>query len=237
MISVCIAIYNGERYIEEQLSSILNQLSSEDEIIISDDNSDDNSLSIIKSYQDPRIKIYPNTIKKGVIGNFENALRHANGEFIFLSDQDDIWIHDKVRKSVSMLQETDLVFSNAYILIEGHKLDKLLYNKFDNCGFFRNLVKNRYIGATLAFKSSLLKVALPFPEKLPMHDQWLGLIAECLGKTLFIEEPLIYYRRHSSNASSTGQRSKYGIISKIQFRVNILTALIKRLLFESKNTL
>lgn len=95
MISVCMATYNGEEYIKEQLESILCQLGEMDEIIISDDGSTDNTLNIIESYNDSRIKIHINTGKHGFVYNFENALQKAKGEYIFLSDQDDIWLPEK----------------------------------------------------------------------------------------------------------------------------------------------
>ena len=90
-ISVCIATYNGAKYIEEQVQSILYQLSEKDEIINSDDGSKDNTLAIIKSLNDARIKVIHNTLKHGLVSNFENAIKHADGDYIFLSDQDDIW--------------------------------------------------------------------------------------------------------------------------------------------------
>ena len=92
MISVCIATYNGEKYIKEQLLSILPQLGKKDEVIISDDHSTDNTLDIVKGLNDNRIKIVMNNREKGYTSNFENALSYAIGDYIFLSDQDDIWM-------------------------------------------------------------------------------------------------------------------------------------------------
>ncbi|EXY58193.1 glycosyltransferase, partial [Bacteroides fragilis] len=96
LISVCIATYNGEKFIVEQLKTILSQLTDFDEIIISDDHSSDCTLSLIRSFRDPRIKIYLNENDKGYTSNFENALKKATGEIIFIADQDDIWKKDKV---------------------------------------------------------------------------------------------------------------------------------------------
>ena len=89
MISVCMATYNGEKYLREQVGSILTQLGENDELVVSDDGSTDSTIDILKSYNDPRIKIFINTGRHGVNSNFENALRHADGDYIFLSDQDD----------------------------------------------------------------------------------------------------------------------------------------------------
>lgn len=230
-ISVCIATYNGARYIKDQLESILKQLSSEDEIIISDDSSSDDTLKIIESLEDLRIKIYPNNKFSSPIFNFENALKRAKGNYIFLSDQDDIWLPNKVEVMMQELLHSDLCFSNAMVVDNNLSEIELLYNKTDNVGFINNILKNKFIGATIAFNTSLLKKALPFPKYIPMHDQWLGLLAELTGKTSYLPEPLILYRRHALNASSTGSQSNYSLRSKIIFRFNIIRALLSRTIF------
>ena len=96
-ISVCIATFNGEKYISSQLDSILNQVVPVHEIIISDDMSTDNTIEIIKNCNNPIIKIFINKERLGVAKNFENAIKHANGDFIFLCDQDDIWLKNKTQ--------------------------------------------------------------------------------------------------------------------------------------------
>lgn len=233
-ISVCMATYNGGKYLKEQLDSILKQLSSDDELIISDDGSIDNTLKIVSAYNDKRIKIYrPNC--KNVIFNFENALKKASGDIIVLSDQDDIWKSNKVEVLIKELKNHTLVFSNA-LVFECGNLDSgsLLYSGKNNTGFFKNLLKNRYIGATMAFRSELLQIALPFPKQIPMHDMWLGLLAEINGTTGYIREPLIYYRRHAENVSTTGQKSGNSLLKKIEFRLSILFLLCKRTLLSAR---
>ncbi|MEM7184509.1 MAG: glycosyltransferase, partial [Spirochaetota bacterium] len=112
MISVCIATFNGEKYIHEQLVSILQQLGTNDEIIISDDSSTDNTIKMIHAINDKRIKIYHNNVRNP-IQNFENALRKAQGKYIFLSDQDDIWLETKISITIEHLQKYDLVVHDA----------------------------------------------------------------------------------------------------------------------------
>jgi glycosyltransferase involved in cell wall biosynthesis len=114
--SICIATYNGEKYIQEQIESILCQVDVNDEIIVSDDNSTDNTLAIVKSFNDDRITIYVNQGCKGYTGNFENALKYARGEYIFLADQDDIWVMGKVTKCLAYLQDYDFIVSDAIIV-------------------------------------------------------------------------------------------------------------------------
>ena len=115
-ISVCIATYNGEKYIRDQLESILSQLDFCDEIVVSDDHSSDKTIAIIKSFNDDRIRVIYNSGQKGYTSNFENALKHAKGEYIFLSDQDDIWLKGKVDKCMEYLQDYDFVVSDAVIV-------------------------------------------------------------------------------------------------------------------------
>mgnify|MGYP002597725427 FL=1 len=115
-ISVCIATYNGEKYIKEQINSILPQLKNCDEIIISDDHSSDKTLDVIFQINDSRIQVYLNDKEKGYTSNFENALSKATGSIIFLADQDDIWKSNKVEVLQKSLEDSDLVVSDAEVV-------------------------------------------------------------------------------------------------------------------------
>ena len=236
MVSVCLATFNGEKYLKEQIDSILCQLSSEDELIISDDGSIDNTIEIISSFikNDTRIKLHFNEKQKGVVGNFENTLNHASGDYIFLADQDDIWLPNKVETVVNYLQKYDCVESDARIIDTNDNIicDSFIKKNKSGKGFFHNLIKNGYLGCCMAFNKKILKHALPFPANIPMHDMWIGLIAEIFGKTLFLNEPLISYRRHELNFSMTSEKSKNTLFIKLRYRLILLVDLIKRL-FES----
>lgn len=227
MISVCVATYNGEKYIKQQIDSILSQLSPFDEIIISDDGSTDKTIDILLSYHDNRIKVLSHHFsgKKECVGdivsaNFENALKIAQGDYIFLSDQDDIWIEGKVKKMVMALQKAEVAVSNAWILTEDNinNSTKLLY---DGRNPLKNyfLKKGKYYGCCMAFRAKALSYVLPFPQPLPLHDTWLGLLPEIVGGAVFIDEPLIYYRLHNSNVSSQSHNS---FIFKIKYRLRII---------------
>ena len=231
MITVCIATYNGEKYIKKQLDSILSQLGENDEVIISDDSSSDKTIEIIKSYKDNRIKIFENQKFKSPIFNFENALKHVNGDIIILADQDDVWKLNKIETIKEYMQEYDLVLSDADIIDEkGNILQESFYAlNGSKSGFMKNIVKNSYLGCTMAFNEKILDKSLPFPKDLPMHDWWIGLIGEMYGKTCFVEDKLISYRRHGNNASPTGEKSKYSLKTKIMFRL----IMIKNLLWRS----
>lgn len=231
-ITVCIATYNGELYIRKQLMSILSQLECTDEVIVSDDQSTDGTLDVVKSLKDKRIVIVENCdCRKGPVLNFENALKHATGDIIFLSDQDDVWMQNKVAVSCSFLKHYDLVFSNAIVVNkEGNTVRDYFYVQAPSTGLIKNLLYNSFFGATMAFKRSILDKALPFPTSLPMHDQWLGVIASYYYSVGYIAEPLIKYRRHDANASFCGEKSSNSLARKILFRINIIRALLSRII-------
>ena len=161
-ISVCMATYNGELYIRQQIDSILKQLSTEDELIISDDGSTDNTLKIIESYEDHRIKLLRSN-HRNLICNFENALKRATGNVVFLSDQDDIWFDGKVEKYKEQLKNNLMVFSNAAMFQDSNinEFELFFKDKKKKTGLFNNLKKVKFLGATLAFQKSVLEKALP----------------------------------------------------------------------------
>jgi glycosyltransferase involved in cell wall biosynthesis len=199
------ATYNGEKYIYEQTKSILDQLKLSDELIISDDGSTDNTLGILKSFGDERIKIFYNEGNKGPVGNFQNAIEKAKGDYIFLADQDDIWYKNKIAVMVSYLKTYDVV--NCDVKIVDNDLVTLKESFFQHAksgkGFLKNLKRNTYMGNSMAFKKELLPVILPFPDNIPNHDLWIGVAADLFYKPYFINQTLGLHRRHESNASNT----------------------------------
>lgn len=230
-VSVCLASYNGAHFIEAQIHSVLEQLHPQDELIISDDSSQDLTLALVKQLDDPRIRTLQNTHKKGVIQNFENALNHASHGYIFLCDQDDIWLPGKVNACVHLLQTAVLVVTDCTVV--DAKLQPLHTSFFalrgSRAGILPNLWKNSYLGCCMAFRKSVLLRALPMPNKLPMHDMWLGLVAETCGPVIFLPEQLSLYRRHNHAHSNAGGISSATRLEQIGFRIRLLFALILRL--------
>ncbi len=225
-ISVCMATYNGEKYIENQLESILTQVSSNDEIIISDDGSNDRTLEIIEKIQKNTNKkiIIINGPQKGVIKNFENAILKSSNDIIFLSDQDDIWSKTKVsevKKIFSLNEDITLVIHDAKLINEnGEIIGKK--SKFKK-GLIKNIIKNSYIGCCMSFKKS--KYILPFPKNIPMHDSWIGLINEKKGKVYHLEKELFCYRIHGENYTLKNKRS---LKNKIKDRINLIRNVLLR---------
>jgi len=228
-ISVCMATYNGEKYIARQLASILTQLDINDEVIITDDSSTDNTVEVIESLNDERLKLFKKNNYHSATYNFENALRKASGDLIFLSDQDDIWIQNKVSTILKYLKEFDLVVHDCIVIDEDCNVLNDSYFKIVNSkkGFFKNIMKNSYLGCCMAFKRNILEKCLPFPKNLIAHDIWIGLISDMIGKTLFLDSKLILYRRHTSTFTYAGRKSRNSMLFKIKYRI-ILTAQIFR---------
>jgi glycosyltransferase involved in cell wall biosynthesis len=238
-VSVALATYNGEKFIEEQLKSILKQLDQDSEIIISDNGSTDKTIEIINSFNDKRITLLHCT-KKGPVSNFENALKKVSGDIIFLSDQDDVWLENKVKIIKEYLKKYDLIMSDCKIVDENLNVLHESFYSIKKCGkgFAKNLISNTYHGCSMAFRKELLRLSLPFPKKIPMHDIWLGFVAELFFTPYFIPDKLLLHRRHSVNTSTSTGKSKYNFFEKVQFRLRVLKyfpLLIKRKYFSEKS--
>ncbi len=226
-VSVAMTTYNGARYLKEQIDSILACLADEDELVISDDGSRDETRAIIASYEDPRIVLVDGPCA-GIVRNFENALMHCRGDYIFLSDQDDIWCENKVSTVLPRLTTHMLVCHNAEIFEQesGNIIGTTQEQFGTHATVLKTVVKNSFIGCCMAFRRELLALALPFPpeEMIHIHDWWLGLMAIKYGSVYFMPEKLIRYRIHGSNTLGL---NKTGLGFKIKKRVGILRALRK----------
>ena len=224
MISVCMATRNGAIFIREQLDSILPQLNQEDEIVISDDCSTDDTLTVIRSFQDPRIRLFESRSERGITRNFEASLKASKGEFIFLADQDDVWLPGKVKKMEKALKDYDLMMSDCQLVDDNLRVQRHSFYDLNKSGkgFFKNLIKNSYMGCCMAFNRRIRERALPFPSDIPMHDFWIGLIAEIYFSVYFMPEILVLHRRHDSNASTSGDPSQLTINQKLAHRYRIV---------------
>jgi glycosyltransferase involved in cell wall biosynthesis len=224
------AAYNGALFIEEQIASILPQLSSSDELLIVDDASEDDTPRIVLSFRDDRIKLLRNNQNRGVIRSFERALASCRGDLIFLSDQDDLWRPNKVetfRRFFAANPAITLALSDARVIDQDGREISASWtgDKGFRPGLMRNLLKNRYHGCAMAFRKTVLRRCLPFPPRIPMHDMWIGLTNEVFGRTGFIGETLFSYRRHGANA--TGEKHA-AIGQMIRWRWNLAASLFAR---------
>lgn len=230
------ATYNGQQYIKNQLQSILTQINQDDELVIVNDASIDSTVFIIKEFQDSRIKLIENKINLGVVKTFERAINNAIGDIIFLSDQDDVWLPNKVEKILEVFQkypDITLVLSDAQIIDSEGQITADSFFKIRGrfvADPLSNFIKSKYHGCTLAFRREMLEVFLPFPADTPMHDIWIGIVNGIYGKAFYIDEPLIQHRRHSSN-TGRGMFNHAGIIKMLKWRFvlakNIVNLLLK----------
>lgn len=234
-ISVAMTSYNGANYIKEQIDSILIQLKEMDELLISDDGSTDGTLKIIENYQqlDNRIRLLKGP-RLGIKKNVEYVISQSRGTYIFLADQDDIWMSNKIERVLQAFekQKAMLVIHDAKVF-EKENLDQIVIESFfsfrgSRAGVVKNIVKNSYIGCCMAFRQELKEIILPIPSKIEMHDQWIGILNDYrFGKSCFLPEALLLYRRHGNNNSSM---THYSIGKMLRNRVIFFSYFFIRIL-------
>lgn len=223
MRSVCMATFNGEKYIREQLDSILPQLRDDDELVVSDDASTDSTLAIIKSYNEPRIKVFHNT-DHGVAHNFENAMRHASGDIIFFADQDDVWLPGKLDKMEKFLKDGgyDTVLCNCSRTDADLNIVKERHYDKDwpmKKSLLRNLVNNCWLGSCMAFTRKVKEACMPFPPKAVAHDLWVSYYSQKHFRCGYLDEVLQLYRRHEGTVSFTGGKSRNSLYFRVSYRL------------------
>ena len=222
-ISIVVATFNGEKYIQEQLESFVNQTVLPDEIIISDDGSSDSTMQLLKEFKDScscSIRIVENTGNHGVTGNFENAAKLATGDIVFFSDQDDVWYQNKIEKTikvfdkypdcVGVVSDADCVDTNLNKLgvtfNDGAwpQFKQLSYNE-DDCFVLRHevmletVIKGNILGGCcLAIRNSYLSKMFPFCPSI-YHDDWLCFCMFVLGDVVALNKSLFAYRLHGNN--------------------------------------
>ena len=225
-ISVVMATFNGEKYLQEQLDTVLCQFGSDDELVISDDGSKDKTIEIIKDYQ----KKYSNIRlidgpHKGVANNFTNAIKHSSGDIIFICDQDDLWNPNKVRTVKEVFEKhpkINVVMHDAsFCGANGETVE--IADVFEirkaRHGVLRNLLFSTYFGCCTAVRREYMMTLIPLPDY-SLYDQYIGICAELDHCSYFLREHLIKHREHGDNWS--GYQS---LPSQIKIRKNLLRSL------------
>lgn len=229
-ISVCMATHNGADFVKEQIDSILVQLKNDDELVISDDDSSDDTLKIIQATKDSRIHLLPAKKFGDPAKNFEYALTHCKNDIIFLSDQDDIWHINKVEVMIEILRHHDLAVCDCRIVDKNKNIIEPSFFSLNGSrkGLLKNFYRSSFVGCCMAFHKKILDKAVPFPSGIVLHDQWIGLIAQKYYRVAFIPQTLVDHRRHSQNYSTTGGRSKNSLGKKVISRVKLAKMLLQR---------
>jgi len=233
MIEILLATYNGEKFLAEQIDSILSQTFDDWKLLIRDDGSTDATQDIITQY----LKRFPDKIividdadkHLGVTRNFEQLMEHSKAPYVMFCDQDDIWFPDKIEKSVQVLQEMEqqhpdqiplLVYTNLSVCDEqGAKTQDSFWNyqkinPLAPCDYAKTLMQNNATGNTMIFNRPLITKALPFPKEVVMHDWWVALVALYLGKIKPLTQPTILYRQHEKNASGPKGTKLFPLLKK-----------------------
>lgn len=227
-IEILLATYNGEKYLNEQIDSIINQTYTNWKLLIRDDGSEDRTLEILKEYEkrDERINILrDNKGNLGFVKNFEELLKNSSEEFIMFSDQDDYWLENKIEKYIGILENLDveklkeplLIHSNSFVCDE--KLN-ILKKKFVDSKVALQYGGNGYFfayfvqGSTTLINRKLINLGLPFLKSVTLHDRYFHLLVEFFGNRIFIDESLIKYRQHRNNEIG----AKSSVIKKILFK-------------------
>lgn len=219
-VDILLATYNGEKFLKEQIDSILNQTYPHFNLLIRDDGSTDRTLDIIKSYEDPRIKLLDNSQNGGVVNNFSALLQSSFAPYVLLCDQDDVWNLDKVEKLLVIAQ----AFDEGKPLLVHHDMEvvdselKMIspsfweYSKLNPLATSLNrlLMQNNVTGAACLINHALVEKALPIPQEALMHDHWLALIASAFGDVIPVKEVMMKYRQHGKNQLGA---KKQGVIS------------------------
>lgn len=244
MVSIVMATYNGEKYLEEQIESILSSTYQDFELDIFDDGSKDSTMEILDRYQrqyPDKIFVSQNKTNLGVTHNFLNAVNRTTADYVMLCDQDDVWKKDKIARTLKRMRQMEVQFGKELpiaIFTDAHVVDSdlnILHESFFCSGRLNPrltdlphlLMENKLIGCTVMINGAIRKVLQSnnLPDKARFHDGWLGLIASSIGKIGFIKEPTLLYRQHEGNV--VGDR---GFLSYIINRIGNLRKQKKALL-------
>lgn len=228
-ISFVVATYNGAPHVEAQLASILQYLAPNDEIVVSDDGSSDDTVARVAAMADPRIRVIQGGTRLGYQGNFARAIAACGGSSIFFSDQDDICLPERIPASLDRLAHASCVCGDAVVV--DAELSPVQPSYFETrrarFGAWSLFLRPSVIGATMACRRDFLLASLPFPEGVP-HDMWLSVRAARRGELAVVAAPFILYRRHQSALSATGAASRRPLLSRVRERLLLLAALASR---------
>lgn len=230
-ISICMATFNGFPFLPRQVESILGQMGSEDQLVVSDNGSTDETLGYLASLGDSRMELHDFPFPKGPVPNFENAMKYAARPIVMLADQDDVWLPNRLGlvrrafkgeldKPLCLVTEGERMDAEERIIAESN-LQVLGYRP----GLVKNVIKNSYMGCSLAFSRDLLPYILPIPRFVPMHDSWIGILAERYGRIQVVLEPSYQYRVHGGNLS----HKRNPLMSKVSDRIGLIVALVLRI--------
>ncbi len=236
-ISVCMAAYNGAQFIEEQIRSILSELSDTDEVVIVEDCSTDATVSVVNAISDPRIRLISNDQNVGYVRSFERALQESTGDYVFLSDQDDIWVTGRVAQMKAALQDRMMVVSNCtHFGGQAGRFHNIRVRSSDSQRHAANIMGilvgyRLHWGCAMALRAELLSFALPFPSYMrESHDQYLAMAGNVAGSIAYLDEDTILHRLHGDNLTPGKVRGPLAILkARLAFLGNLVTLVRRRI--------
>lgn len=234
-VEIAIATFNGERYLSDQIKSILSQDYSDWRLLIRDDGSTDATHKILQTFllQEPSRLQWINPLESlniGIVCNFNKLLEYSSSNYTFLCDQDDVWLPSKIKDSLQIIKKMEsqwgfetpiLVHSDLRVVTAELQLSHSSFWRSHNLDPTRNslrnlLVRNNITGCTVVINKALRKLALPFPNSIFMHDWWLALVAAAFGKIAWLSKPTILYRQHQNNqVGAQSQKLRY-FVTRLQ---------------------
>ena len=220
-VGVAMATFNGERYLREMLSSLEGQTRVIDRIIVSDDHSTDDTVTIIQDHPSSarcRVALNPG---RGLVSNFDHAIQLCDAEYVALSDQDDFWCETKIEDLLNAMHDAEARF--------GRDVPILVYSDLEIVdaelrtivpSFYRSSLKRpdtnklsdflldgHIPGCAMLLNDALVRLALPLPT-LHVHDWWIEMLAAALGRLVYVDKPLVKYRQHDANVVGLGNLGK-----------------------------
>ena len=233
-VSVCLAAHDGAQFVDEQVRSILDQLGPSDELVVVDDASTDATVSVVESFDDPRIALHCNDVNVGSVRTFERALGLSRGAYLLLADQDDVWVPGRLEAMVAALQTDGVVATSVAVLGDRPGRPRWPLRAGDSHRYAANvaavLVGVRwYFGCAMGLRRDLLATVLPFPPWLTeSHDLWIGLVGNVRHEMRHLETPSVQRRLHGANQTPLRWRSLPTILRARVMLVRCLVEALRR---------
>ncbi len=239
-VSICMAAYNGSLFIRRQIESILEQMNVDDELIVVDDSSKDNTLSIVLSFHDSRIRVECNKLNLGHVQSFSKSIALAKNTYIVFADQDDVWVQGRLDRIKNSMMQTGVglvtgnsKFINAmdaeiappyYSYIAPENSQRHAYNIF---GIF--IGKSPYYGCNMAINRKLLPIIMPIPSYVQCHDIWIAMAANLMRTNLHLEDVLICRRIHGDNFTNPNRPLFSKLKSRFIFSASLVHLMLRKL--------
>jgi glycosyltransferase involved in cell wall biosynthesis len=211
-VSVALCVYNGEKWLRPQLDSLLAQESVELEVVVVDDCSTDGSLALLRAYaqRDPRIHVHVNQVNLGHLRSFEKCMSLCDRPLIAPCDQDDVWHPRKLATLARALGDADMAYCNSEYIDDtgkplGRNISDDLLTMHDGRDPMKFVFQNTVSGHALLVRREAFDAARPFPHEL-YHDWWLAMRAAAGNGVVYVDEPLVQFRRHVSAYSPLGKK-------------------------------